>query len=213
MRGGTVWLVRLRPGVRFQDGTPVTSQAVLANVERWLAFPEQSGLEPGTLADGPRPDLVRFRLLVPDPDFPEVLAEPELGIVSPAVLQRSAPGPATASGTGAFELRERAGDRLLLARNGDWWGTEKGFGPALDQLEFSVVAAADERVELLGDGALQAASELYRDALADLAADPLLTTVEGSGIGIERSVRGIPPGQPVPSLNALWRTSIGRISR
>ena len=213
VHGDRVWLVRLRPGVRFQDGTPLTAQAVLANVERWLAFPEGSGLVPGTLVDGPRPGLVRFRLPEADPRFPELLAAPRLGIVAPAALARAGTGALTggraaASGTGAFEVREREGGRLLMARNADWWGSEKGLGPALDQLEFIVSATSVERVELLGEGEAQAASELDRAALRAVATDPLLSTIEESGIGIERSVRGIPPEEKVPSLNGMWRTSL-----
>ena len=213
VHGDTVWLVRLRPGVRFQDGTPLNSQAVLANVERWLAAPHRSGFTPGALADGPRPDLVRFRLPEPDPEFADALAAPELGIVAPAALERAGSGSLTAaqtaaSGTGPFELRERAADRLLLARNSDWWGSDKGLGPALDQLEFLVVRSASERVDLLGEGTVQAAGDLGRAALEAIASDPLLTAVEDSRIGIERSVRGIPAGERVPSLNAVWRTSI-----
>ena len=39
------------------------------------------------------------------------------------------PGRFPESGTGPFELRERSADRLLLARNTDWWGTERDLGP------------------------------------------------------------------------------------
>ena len=30
----------------------------------------------------------------------------------------------------------------------------------------------------------------------------------GAILGLERSVRGIPPGEPAPSLNAVWLTGI-----
>ncbi len=215
VRGDTVWLVRLRPGIRFQDGTPLTSQAVLANVARWQAFdfPVGTGLVPGTLVDGPRPDLVRFRLPQPDPGFPDALAAPELGIVAPRALARAAGEPlssadAATSGTGAFELRERAAGRLLLARNSDWWGSEKGLGPGLDLLEFLVGDPAGERVEMLVDGEVQVAGELGPVSLELVASDPLLTEIEGSGLGAERSVRGIPLRELAPSLNGVWRTSL-----
>jgi len=45
-------------------------------------------------------------------------------------------------------------------------------------------------------------------------ANPLLTTVSsggeaGLGLGIERSIRGIPADDPAPPLNGVWRTGIG----
>src|SRR4051794_39574907 len=38
-RDDTIWRVRLRPGVRFQDGARFNASAVLANVDRWLGAP------------------------------------------------------------------------------------------------------------------------------------------------------------------------------
>jgi peptide/nickel transport system substrate-binding protein len=212
----TVWRLRLRSGVRFQDRTLLNAQGVLANAERWLAFPEQSGIPEGTLVDAPVPDLVRFRLPASDPSFGELLASPRLGIVSPVALRRAGGGAVAAarlsdSGTGPFELRERAADRLLLARNSDWWGSGRGLGPAIDQLEFLVVGNPDERVAMLAEGAVQVASGIGPRERRAVRSDPLLTTVPqeaGGAIGTERSVRGIPPDDPVPSLNAVWQTRI-----
>jgi peptide/nickel transport system substrate-binding protein len=212
----TVWRLRLRPGVRFQDGTPFNASAVLANIDRWRTTGEGRALIADALADAPRPDLVRFILPAPDSDFDSRLASPRLGIVSPRALARASgseldPSEAAQSGTGPFELRERAADRLLLAHNPDWWGTDRDLGPAVDQLEFTVVPDRDERVSLLGEGAVQVASALDRDQLAEVKRDPLLTMVPESraeGLGIERSVRGIPRREPAPPLNGVWRTGI-----
>jgi peptide/nickel transport system substrate-binding protein len=212
----TVWRLRLRPEVRFQDGAPFNASAVLANVDRWQTSAQGRALLGETLADAPRPDLVRFILSEPDHRFDERLAAPRLGIVSPHALQDAPgreldPGQAAQSGTGPFELRERSGDRLLLARNTDWWGTDRGLGPGVDQLEFTVVANPAERVTLLGEGSVQVAGQLGRRALDQVRANPLLTVVPqpaGLGLGIERSVRGIPAGDPAPPLNGAWRTAI-----
>ena len=212
----TVWRVRLRPGVRFQDGTRFNASAVLANAGRWLATAEGRGLLGSPLVDAPRPDLVRFILPAPDQDFDRVLASPRLGIVSPATLRAVGGGAidrrhAGEGGSGAFELRERGRGRLLLAWNTGWWGTERGLGPGVDQLEFAVVPAPAERVDRLREGSAQVAGDLDRSAIRVLARDPLLSAVPSGGdqgVGIERSIRGIPAGEPAPSLNALWRTAI-----
>ncbi len=166
----TVWRARLRAGVRFQDGTPFNATAVLANVERWrtvAAGREQLG---ELLVDAPRPDLVRFILPAPDPDFPDRLASPRLGIVSPKAIGAAAGGPVDtsrlpASGTGPFELRERSSDRVLLARNTGWWGIERNLGPGVDQIELRVIAAPGERLGALRDGTVRVA-ELDRGAAA-----------------------------------------------
>jgi ABC-type transport system substrate-binding protein len=211
----TVWRVRLRPGVRFQDGTPFNASAVLDNVDRSRASPRGLEILGDLLVDAPRPDLVRFILPAPDPAFDSRLASPRLGIVSPRAIAAAGGGPIDPaglpeSGTGPFELRERSSDRLLIARNTGWWGSERGLGPGVDQIEFRVVSDPGERLAMLRGGEVQVA-DLEAGQLGAVRDDPLLAVVPGSaahGLGIERSVRGIPPGSGTPSLNAVWLTGI-----
>jgi peptide/nickel transport system substrate-binding protein len=211
----TIWRLRLRPGIRFQDGTALNASAVLANVERWTATAEGRALLPGLFeADAPRPDLVRFFLTAPDPRFDERLGSPQLGIVSPRVLRpggRAQLASGVNTGTGAFELRERDRTRLLLARNSAWWGTPRGLGPALEQIEFQIVPDSDERLELLETGDVKVASGLGPFSLQKANGDPLLSTLGGEdgGIALERSVRGIDSAREPPSLSGVWLTSIG----
>jgi ABC-type transport system substrate-binding protein len=207
--------------VSFQDGTQFDAAAVLANAVRWTAQPSLSGLPPGLLADSPRPGLVRFILPAPDPAFDRRLASSRLGIVSPRALTAAGAGSGLApvdlataadAGTGPFELRERDSDRLLLARNTEWWGAERGLGPGVDQLEFSVVADRGQRYDRLSSGDDQAAEALGRRLLAEARRDPLLTVVSLRGAGplaVERSVRGIPEDVPAPPLSGVWRTGLG----
>jgi peptide/nickel transport system substrate-binding protein len=213
-----VWRLRLRPGVRFGDGTPMDAQAVIANARRWQALPAASGLppEPQLFVFSPRPEQVTFKLAVPDPRFDRRLASPRLGLVSPRALGQAGSKPLTAaqaaeSGSGPFELRERAPDRMLLARNSDWWGSDRGLGPALDQLELPIVEGSAQRLSELEEGSVQVAGELRAGQVRRLRRNPLLTAIpDGSGTatGVERSVRGIPAGIPAPPLNGVWLTRI-----
>lgn len=213
----TVWRLRLRPGVRFGDGTPFNAAAVLDNAERWRSSLVVQDLLGAPLADAPRPDLVRFILAEPDPEFDQRLASPRLGIVSPKAIAAAAggalePREAGESGTGAFELRERSADSLLLAVNGDWWGSDLDLGPGLDQLEFRVVPDPADRLSMLADGSAQVAGDLEPPQLREVRANPLLTVISEAGapsLGIERSIRGIPVADPTPPLNGVWRTGIG----
>ena len=212
-----IWRFELRRRVRFQDGTPFNATAVLANVERWRTLREGRALLPELVAaDAPRPDLVRFILSRSVTDFPGRLASPRLGIVSPAALRPRSGRAAELSrdersGTGPFELRERDAERIVIARNVEWWGTRAELGPALDQVEFQVVPTAPERVALLRRGGAQVADSLPPAAAADVRGDPLLTLVTGAGrrvLGIERSVRGIQSASAIESLSGVWLTTI-----
>jgi peptide/nickel transport system substrate-binding protein len=216
-RDRTTWRVALRPGVRFQDGTPFNSAAVLANARRWTSDPLGRRLLPDLFAvDAPRPDEVRFLLERPVVDLDAQLADPRLGIVSPRALnpesgERSRfrddnPG----SGTGAFQAGPIASDRIELSRHAGWWGTPLGLGPSLDGVTFLLAPRAAQRLQLLQQGTAQIADPLDSPGLRVAEADPLLSTVGGpaSGIGIERSVRGIGSARTVSLLSEVWLTRL-----
>ena len=211
----TVWTLELRPGVRFQDGTPFNASAVLANGQRWLTSKIGRGELPDLFAvDAPRPNEVRFQLTAPDPQLPDRLSSPRLGIVSPQAMEpRSGVGArvrtAEGTGTGPFELRARTDDQLDLARYASWWGSPLGLGPALERVAFVRAPSEQGRLDLLLRGEVEAASELGAAALRDVEAEPLLAVVSagGAGFGVEASVRDLTGG--VQSLSGVWLTRVG----
>jgi peptide/nickel transport system substrate-binding protein len=216
-RDRTVWRLTLRPGVRFQDGTPFNAAAVLANSRRWQSDPVGRSLLPDLFAvDAPRPDEIRFLLDNPVPDLLHTLADPRLGIVSPRALEREndqggrflvAP---TRSGTGPFQAGPEGPGRLMLSRFSGWWGSPIGLGPALDSVTFVVAPKPSQRLRMLRDGSVQVADPLGRAGLRAADSDPLLLTVGGPprGIGIEGSVRGIDSARAVPVLSGVWLTHL-----
>jgi ABC-type transport system substrate-binding protein len=211
-----IWRLRLRPGVRFADGAPFNAQAVLANVERWREAGVAGELLGDPLADAPRPDMARFILERPDPRFDRRLESHRLAMVSPRAIAASGGDPiprdaVAASGTGPFELREQSADEISLARNTAWWGTDRGLGPGVDQLRFVIEPDGAQRLQALQAGSAQVAERLSARELGSVRTDPLLTVLAGparGGLASERSVRGIPAGQPAPALNSVWLTSI-----
>jgi len=213
----SVWRLILRSDVRFQDGTPFNARAVLANGRRWGSVARGRRLLPGLFAvDAPRPGEVRFQFSGSRPDLPELLASPRLAIVSPdALVPRSGErarfrAAATGTGSGPFALSSRGASTLALDRDLDWWGTTLGLGPSLDQISFTAVPDADERLSLLSDGTVQAAESLGAAGAAAVASDPLLrSTGRGRGAtGFEASVRGLDQDSAVPVLSSVWLTTI-----
>ncbi len=213
-RGQAEWRLRLRPGVRFQDGSLLSAGAVLANVRRWQTTAAGQRLLPGLVAaDAPRPDVVRLFFSRPQPALPRLLASPRLGVVSPRALSpRSGEAArlvrAENAGTGPFELRERSASGLVLAANAGWWGRRERLGPALDQIQVRPAPSPRERLALLRSGEAQVAVGLPPGALRDALRDPLLTTARGA-IALERSVRGLHAPSGAPSLASVWLTRIG----
>jgi peptide/nickel transport system substrate-binding protein len=214
----TVWRLKLRRGISFQDGTAFDARAVRANARRWQTTPAGQELLPNlTAVDNPRPDLVRFFLDRPNPEFDLALAAPNLGIVSPQALRPRSGAEAEVrdqghGGTGPFELRERSRMASLIARNVEWWGSTRDLGPVLDQVAFRVVPNPEDRYRLLRAGDVQVADGLGADQVARLRRDPLLTSLpvgDGTALGLERSVRGIDSGRGIPSLSGVWLSRIG----
>ena len=216
-RDRTTWTVTLRPGVRFQDGTPFNAAAVLANSRRWQSEPGGQRLLPHLCAvDAPRPDEVRFLLDQPVPDLVRRLSSPRLGIVSPRALDPQSGqkagflADARGSGTGAFEVGPSGPGRQTLSRFAGWWGSSMGLGPSLDGVTFVLAPRPSQRLRLLQDGAVQVADPLESAALRAAAADPLLDSVGGplTGVGLEGSVRGINSASTVPVLSSVWLTRL-----
>lgn len=212
--GDQRWRLRLRPGVFFADGTPLDASTVTANwTGRWIPSGLAAELLPGLIAvEALRPGLVRFRFAAPVPDLPARLADARLGLVPAAAIERrgaAAVRPGT-PGTGPFELRERAPDRLLLARSSDWWGTRLGLGPGLERVELLVVADELDRLGLLAEGAVAVTDEMGPLTAKALRRQPLLTTVRTGTekLGLERSVRGIDSASSTQSLADVWLTEL-----
>ncbi len=209
-RDATLWVARLRPGIEFCDGERLDADAVKANAARWSEVAPGPRLVPELdFVDSPRPEIVRFFLDRPRPGFARTLARAELGLVSPRAIV-AADGDdirRPQAGAGPFELRERDGATVVLARNASWWGTGLGLGPGVDRIEVLGDERTPLRVEQLESGLVQVADAVRPAAIA---ANPALTSVPGRGavVAIERSVRGISTAAASQSLADVWLTDL-----
>lgn len=129
------WLIHLRPGVRFHDGTPLTADDVAYSLERAPRVPRSPASFAQSLSTLAEIEIVddltiRFRTTRPSPQFME-----NVGTIY-ILSRRASEGaesidfndPRVAVGTGPFRFVSwQPGDRLTLERNDDYWGERSDF--------------------------------------------------------------------------------------
>jgi ABC-type transport system substrate-binding protein len=153
-----VWTLKLRAGVVFHDGTPLTTDAVIKQFEITRNDP-LVGLAvkpyyPDTDAVVKIDDLtMEFHPKEASQYFPTALTA-QLGyIASPTWLDALAADPTLEQqpvGTGPFQFDSRTEDSVTkFVRNENWWGTDI-IGPTyLDAIEFYPVTDPDTRTEMI----------------------------------------------------------------
>lgn len=134
------WTFKLRRGVTFHDGTPLTSEAVKMTVERLITIDRGMAYAyKGTVGaiDTPDAATVRFNLTRPDAAFAAKLASISGAlIVSPAAVKSHASGSDLAqgwlrdqeAGTGPYVLQsyDKGAGQVVLAQFPDYWGGWQG---------------------------------------------------------------------------------------
>jgi peptide/nickel transport system substrate-binding protein len=152
---GLVWTLRLRKGVRFHDGTLLDALAVKFNLERVLTPDTKSTYR--FLVDRIKRievvDASTLRLGTEKPFAPMLahLTHGAIAIQSPAAIRKHGKEYFNfPTGTGPFNFKEWVrGDRLVLAKNPDYWGKK----PFVNELIFRPVPEGGARVALIETGA------------------------------------------------------------
>ncbi|MBI2247010.1 MAG: glutathione ABC transporter substrate-binding protein [Armatimonadetes bacterium] len=160
--------IRLRRGIRFHDGTAFDAAALKWNLDFFRnpanAVPFRAILL-GELSDVTVVDSNTVQLSLARPFVPLLshLTHNFLGIHSPAAVERGGgmrpptgePYGRAPVGTGPFKFKEWVrGDRIVLERNPDYWGSEK---PRLDQIVFRTIPDSGARVLALEAGQIHVA--------------------------------------------------------
>ncbi|MBR0680873.1 ABC transporter substrate-binding protein [Roseomonas eburnea] len=147
-----VWTFRLRSGVTFHDGKPLTSEDVVFSLARHKDPATASRARSLAMqmseivATGPRE--VRITLEAPNADLPVVLGTFHFHIIRAGTTDFT-----TAIGTGPFLCREfQPGVRSISVRNPNYWQNGK---PYLDEVEFIGIPDEQARVNALLSGDVQ----------------------------------------------------------
>ncbi|TXL75984.1 ABC transporter substrate-binding protein [Vineibacter terrae] len=206
------WTFKLRPDVKFHDGTPFNAQAVKANFDRQkdpknncrCAFYIANILS----IDAKDNLTVVYNLKDPAVNFPALITRPDQNstIHSPtAMLAKGDDYNRNPVGTGPFVLKSwTAGDRLVVERNPSYW--DKG-RPYLDRVVLRPLPDAQSRFASLksGETDLVWADESEADNIMRARNDKTLQvlTYAGSGAAVNAINTKVAPLDDVRVRRAL----------
>lgn len=150
----TTWEVKLRPGVKWHDGTPFTSEDVKASLERPAKLTNSPGsftsyTKPIARIDTPDPLTVRLTMNVPNyanlaNDLNSVPIMPKR--IAATLSQADFDSGKAMIGTGPFKfVRFARGQEISMARNPDYWGPT----PAWDRAVFRIITDNGARTAAL----------------------------------------------------------------
>ncbi|HEX7096150.1 MAG TPA: ABC transporter substrate-binding protein [Acidimicrobiales bacterium] len=178
------WTLRLRPGIRFTDGTPYDANAVKFSIERLI---NEGASTPRVIVNTFIGEVrvvddltVVFRSKIPWNGFPSILSGIAGLVYSPTAFAKAGadfnvnPGDA---GAGPFKLAAyRPGESVELERNPEYWGGEVH----LDRLKFISLPGADLNLEAILADTLHVAIARDPEVVAR-ARDEGLTMIDLSG--------------------------------
>jgi peptide/nickel transport system substrate-binding protein len=157
----TQWTISLRSGINFQDGEPLTADAVKLNLDSYRGAPgapNSGSLFPIVLkfvhdVAVVDPMTLRVTLNSPVPDFPAYLsAGGRLGIMAPAQLNAGDACSTKMIGTGPFKLQTYLqNQKTVVVKNPNYW--QPGY-PKADSITFVPVVDGSARNNELQGGQL-----------------------------------------------------------
>lgn len=187
----TEWVLTLRPGVKFHDGTDLTAEVLKINFDEYLRADNSRIL--GRVFEIDQVEVVdkltvRYLLKQPNATFPELLTV-DSGIGLPFSVEAARRYGEDAGshpvGTGPFVLESWTRDsQLVVTRNEDyWWPTEDG-PPYLDEIIFRVIPDEDTALASLQAGDIDAFSSVDGSIIrraSEAAGDGSLNVIEYAG--------------------------------
>ncbi len=194
---GKVWTFKLRPEVKFHDGTPCDAEAVVANFERQLQnehplrfsgnkFIYAAAIfgQPSRLLQVKAKDAatVEFVLSEPMAPFLQNLALPFFGIVSPTALaEHKIDFARHPVGTGPFKFKDwKPRERLTLEANPDYWAG----APKIQELTFRPVEDTTSRQLQVQKGVAHLVTALAPANVEALQKKPSVTVESVTGLSL-----------------------------
>lgn len=169
--GGRTWVLHVRPGIAFSDGTALDAEAVRFNWERHRDVTNHS-LQYAATGDIARLDVtdplsLRVTLNRPNANFDRIVAR-QLGFIgSPTAIRRDPVGVGRKPvGAGPYMLTEWGDDgRQVFVRNPGYWQRDQGL-PRYDRLTMVVAPDAVRSADDVAAGRLDLSVMFAADGIA-----------------------------------------------
>jgi peptide/nickel transport system substrate-binding protein len=155
----SVWTLKLRPNVKFSDGTPYDAAAVVFNLQRQIDAKGRSYNLVRFMKsfETPDPQTVVITLTEPNTTIPYALSQAPGAIASPAAIKAAGTNFGTspgAAGAGPFVLSSfKPKESVTFKKNPNYWGGQV----YLDELKFVVFATQQATLEAMKAGTIQGA--------------------------------------------------------
>jgi peptide/nickel transport system substrate-binding protein len=167
--GRIVWTFKLRKGLQFHDGKPLTPADVVYSLLRHknpaIASKVKTIAEQFQEVRATGPNEVQIRLTGANADLPAILATSHFLIVQDGTTEFR-----TAVGTGPYRCKEfNPGVRTVGVRNPNYWKPGK---PYLDEIELVGIADESSRVNALLSGDVQLVNAVDPRSIRRVAASP-----------------------------------------
>ena len=182
---GLTYTITLRPGVKFNDGTPLTAAAVQTTLNWYRTAPQSaraSELAPVKAVKVTGPLTLQLRLSTPFAPLTSVLAEEAGMILSPTQLHKL--GTSFASDpvcVGPFSFTGRPNvDQINLVKSKYYYGRA---AVHLSRLVFRVITDPVSRAADLESGYIQVADRLAPQNVAAVERNPRTTVIGENGLG------------------------------
>jgi peptide/nickel transport system substrate-binding protein len=189
------WRVKLRPGVKFHDGTPFTADDVVFSYERARA--ESSQLRTYSNAAGmpKKIDDLTVDFVTNGPNPIELEHWATIYIMSKAWCEKNrATKPQNfkekedmitahqANGTGAYMLKSREPDiKTVLAKNPNWWGIKEGmYTGNADEVIYLPIGNDGTRLAALVSGEIDLVNDPPPQDVPRLKQNPDIKVLEGT---------------------------------
>ncbi|WP_102224795.1 ABC transporter substrate-binding protein [Acidimangrovimonas sediminis] len=181
----TTYVMTLRDGLTFHDGTPVDAKAVKANFTRYMdpktGSPRASELGPVKSVDITGEKEVTIKLSAPYAPFLQVLSNRAGMMVSPAAVEKLGADFATqAVGAGPYKVVSwtKNSELVLEAFDGYWRGA-----PAFKRVVFHPIPDETVRLNNLRSGTVQLIDGVAPQLAKQVQGDSKLTLKKMAGLG------------------------------